>query len=141
MIGHIIYDYIRNYNSNNMHFGFAGCKVSTICMAEGKRVMYYGSDTTDEEGQFQMSINKVINGKPIKKELCFVRLVSSPDKACNVFTDFGGGLSGVKLAQPTSVYGELIKFTLNPFYFTTPMCDEPDTTKANDQHDHDTYGN
>ncbi|KAF3441765.1 hypothetical protein FNV43_RR15680 [Rhamnella rubrinervis] len=116
-----------------------GCKVSTLCMDERRRVMHYGSDTTDEAGQFQMSINKVINGKPIKKELCFVRLVSSPDKACNVFTDFGGGRSGVRLTQPTYAYGDSIKFTISPFYFTTPMCDEPDTTHANDQSDPDDH--
>lgn len=105
--------------------------------------MHYGSDTTDEAGQFRMSINKLMsNGKPIKTGSCFVRLLSSPDKACDVFTDFGGGLSGVRLTQPTSVFRDLVKFTLNPFYFTSPMCDEPDTTPStpDNQYDH-AYGN
>ncbi|XP_042487005.1 pistil-specific extensin-like protein [Macadamia integrifolia] len=103
-----------------------GCRVSITCLDERHRVAYYGSDETDDEGQFELIISKIhSNGKSLYTEGCSVRLVSSPDPSCNVFTDFGGGRSGVKLHRPTSVYRDLIKYIISPLYFTTPMCDEP----------------
>ncbi|XP_015898599.3 uncharacterized protein LOC107432058 [Ziziphus jujuba] len=109
-----------------------GCKVSAICMDERRRIVHYASDTTDELGEFQLIIDKLVNGKQIKTELCSVRLVSSPDPTCNVFTNFGNGVSGVKLFRQlaTAFNDNFIKYSLNPFYFTTPMCDQPDTTSS-----------
>nr|XP_011468000.1 PREDICTED: proline-rich protein 3 [Fragaria vesca subsp. vesca] len=105
-----------------------GGKVSVTCLDERKRVVYYGSDLTDETGQFELTINKyTIHGKELQAKRCSVRLVSSPDATCNVLTDFAGGRSGVKLQRPSSVYRDLVKYTLGPFYYTTPMCEEPDT--------------
>lgn len=105
----------------------AGCKVSITCMDERSRVVYYGSDMTDELGQFDIIVNKYINGKKLKTKLCWVRLVSSPHPTCNILTDFAGGRSGVKLSLPTLVYRDRTEYTLGPFYFTSPLCDEPDT--------------
>lgn len=110
----------------------AGSKVSVTCFDQRRRVMYYGSDTTDETGQFYLSLKEYINGKKLDTKLCSVRLVSSPDNACNILTDFGGGKTGVKLINPTSMYRDLIKFVLSPFYYTTPMCDKPDTSHSYD---------
>ncbi|KAA8518661.1 hypothetical protein F0562_016135 [Nyssa sinensis] len=42
-----------------------GCKVSITCMDDRSRVVYYGSDETDEAGDFEMIINKHINGKEL----------------------------------------------------------------------------
>ncbi|XP_027072900.1 pistil-specific extensin-like protein [Coffea arabica] len=109
-----------------------GCKVSVTCLDDRSRVMYYGSDLTDEAGDFDMIINKYINGKAVNAENCFLRLVSSPDPVCNVATDFAGGKTGVKLHRPTVVYRDVIKYVLGPFYYTTPMCDEPDATNNGD---------
>ncbi|KAK2983749.1 hypothetical protein RJ640_024102 [Escallonia rubra] len=109
-----------------------GCKVSVTCMDERRRVVYYGSDETDEAGSFEMIINKYINGKELRRNGCFVRLVQSPDPVCNIATDFGGGRTGVRLSRPTVVYRDLIKHVLGPFYYTTPMCDEPDTGDSTD---------
>ncbi|XP_058083854.1 pistil-specific extensin-like protein [Magnolia sinica] len=109
-----------------------GCRVAITCMERG-RVVYYTSDETDEEGEFEMHVNKYINGKELNCEECRVRLMSSPDPQCNVLTNFGGGQTGVKLAQPSHVHRDLIKYTLTPFYFTSLMCDEPDTTISQDQ--------
>ncbi|XP_028108487.1 pistil-specific extensin-like protein [Camellia sinensis] len=104
-----------------------GCKVSITCMDERKRVTYYGSDETDEAGDYEMTLNKYINGgKELDPNKCSVRLASSPDPVCNIATDFAGGRSGVKLRRATVVYR--VKHVLSPFYYTTPMCDEPDTT-------------
>ncbi|KAF5186119.1 Pollen ole e 1 allergen and extensin family protein [Thalictrum thalictroides] len=105
-----------------------GCRVSVTCMDDRGRVMHYASDETDEQGDFDMIVDKNINGKELKPELCSVRLVSSPDNVCNLLTDFAGGRSGVKLTRPSHIFRDLVKYTLGPFFFTTPMCDEPDTT-------------
>lgn len=104
-----------------------GGKVSVTCMDERKRVVYYGSDLTDGQGVFDLIVNKYVNGKELKPDCCWVRLVSSPDATCNLLTNFAGGRSGVKLNRPTSVYRDMIKYGVGPFYFTTPMCDDPQT--------------
>lgn len=106
---------------------FSGCTVSVTCLDERKRVIYYGRDTTDKAGEFEVTINKYIFGKKINPESCFTRLVSSPDPVCNIPTDFAGGKSGVKLGHPTLVYRDIIKHVVGPLYYTTPMCDEPET--------------
>ncbi|XP_050228165.1 pistil-specific extensin-like protein [Mercurialis annua] len=111
-----------------------GCKVSLTCMDERKRVMYYSSDFTDEEGQFEMRVNKLVNGKELKEKLCSVRLVFSPDQTCNILTDYAGGKSGVLLKRPTLIYRDMVKFLLDPFYFTSPMCDQPDTIATDESY-------
>lgn len=89
--------------------------------------MYYGSDLTDEAGDFELLVNKTCYGKPLKPQNCFLRLVSSSDPVCNIPTDFAGGKSGMMLRRPTVVYRDLTKYVMGPFYYTTPMCDQPDT--------------
>ncbi|XP_010558200.2 PREDICTED: proline-rich protein 1 [Tarenaya hassleriana] len=101
--------------------------VSITCMDERRRVRYYGSDETDERGEFDLLVNKTLNGKDLKPRLCTVRLVSSPDRSCDIPTDFGKGQTGVKLLRPFSVYRDLVKYVVGPFYYTTPMCDVPKT--------------
>jgi len=108
-------------------------------MDKRSRVVYYTSDTTDELGQYDLSVKKYVYGKELDTKLCSVRLVSSPDTVCNIPTDFGGGKSGVKLNYPTSVYRSLIKYMLKPFYYTTPMCDKPDT-EVSDSEPQDHHG-
>ncbi|KAK3406252.1 hypothetical protein EUGRSUZ_K02418 [Eucalyptus grandis] len=104
-----------------------GAKVSLTCMDQRYRVIFYGSDDTDGTGQFNMIVDKYINGKQLNEKLCLVRLVSSPDPTCNVATDFAGGCRGVKLSRPRSVYREVIKYAVGPLYYTSPMCEEPET--------------
>ncbi|XP_059462680.1 non-classical arabinogalactan protein 31 [Corylus avellana] len=106
-----------------------GCKVSITCMDERSRVVYYASDLTDELGQFDIAVNKYVHGKELKAKLCSVRLVSSPEPTCNILTNFAGGRRGVKLNQPTLVYRDVIKYMLGPFYFTNPLCEEPNTNE------------
>ncbi|XP_057982192.1 pistil-specific extensin-like protein [Malania oleifera] len=108
-----------------------GSKVSITCMDERRRVTYYGSDETDKEGEFNMVIPKYVKGKEVKERGCKVRVVSSPDPACNIPTDFAGGRSGVNLGTPSIVYRHKIKHTMGPFYYTTPMCEEPETGESN----------
>lgn len=98
-------------------------------MDDRSRVVYYASDMTDELGQFDIIVNKYVYGKELKPNLCSVRLVSSPEPTCNILTNFAGGRQGVKLCLPTSVYRDVIKYTLGPFYFTNPLCDEPFTNE------------
>lgn len=101
----------------------AGGKVSVTCMDDRSRVVFYGSDLTNEKGQFDLIMNKYkINGKEEKANCCSVRLVSCPDATCNVPPNFGRARSGVKLNWPSFVYRDLVKYTLGPFYCTSPMC-------------------
>lgn len=109
-----------------------GSKVSVTCLDERSRVVQYASDLTDEAGNFDVACNKYVNGKKLNPQNCYVRLVSSPDPVCNVATNFAGGKTGVKLHRPNVVYRDILKYALGSFYYTTPMCDEPDT---NDQDD------
>ncbi|XP_077225826.1 uncharacterized protein LOC143859039 [Tasmannia lanceolata] len=102
-------------------------------MDERGRVVYYANDETDEEGEFEMSVERYINGKELKAGDCSARLVSSPEPSCNILSDFARGRSGVKLSRPSHVYRDQIKYTLGPFYFTSPICDEPDTTELPSQ--------
>ncbi|KAL0699286.1 hypothetical protein Bca4012_055408 [Brassica carinata] len=84
-----------------------GAVVSITCMDE-REIVYYGSDKTDERGQFDLVVDKVLyGGKSLKPQLCNVRLVSSPDKSCGIPTDFGNGQTGVKLVQPFMVFKDL----------------------------------
>ncbi|XP_010486570.1 PREDICTED: proline-rich protein 3-like [Camelina sativa] len=103
-----------------------GAVVSITCMDERRRVRYYGSDKTDERGQFDLIVNNVLyGGKELKPQLCNVRLVSSPDQSCDIPTNFGDGLTGVKLVRPFMVFKDLVKYVVGPFYYTTPMCETP----------------
>ena len=103
-----------------------GAVVSITCMDERERVRYYGSDKTDERGQFDLIVDKVLyGGKNLKPNLCNVRLVSPADQSCGIPTDFGNGQTGEKLVQPFMVFKNLVKFVVGPFYYTTPMCDTP----------------
>ncbi|VVA97056.1 unnamed protein product [Arabis nemorensis] len=105
-----------------------GAVVSITCMDERRRVGYYGSDKTDERGQFDLIVKKVLyDGKVLKPQLCNVRLVSSPDQSCNIPTNFGDGQTGVKLVRPFTVFQDLVKYVVGPFYYTTPMCEIPKT--------------
>ncbi|KAJ4706293.1 pistil-specific extensin-like protein [Melia azedarach] len=107
-----------------------GVKVSLTCVDERSRVMCYKSDITDEQGQFDMTVNKLVNGKKqLKVKFCLVRLVSSSHPVCNIATDFAGGKTGIKLMRPTFVYNDLVKYGVGPFYYTTPMCEKPDTNE------------
>ncbi|XXG45405.1 hypothetical protein AAC387_Pa02g0495 [Persea americana] len=106
-----------------------GCKVSIMCM-DKQTVVFYARDETDEEGEFELKVNKSIDGKELKAAGCLVRLISSPDPQCNILTNFSGGQTGVKLGQPTRVFRDLVKYTLGTFYYTSPMCDEPDTSET-----------
>ncbi|CAA7060021.1 unnamed protein product [Microthlaspi erraticum] len=103
-----------------------GAVVSITCMDERRRVRYYGSDKTDERGQFDLIVNNVLyGGKELKPRLCKVRLVSSPDQSCDIPTNFGDGQTGVDLVRPFMVFQDLVKYVVGPFYYTTPMCEAP----------------
>ncbi|TXG58390.1 hypothetical protein EZV62_016219 [Acer yangbiense] len=113
-----------------------GVKVSLTCMDERSRVMYYNSDFTDEEGYYEMEVEKYVYGKELKAKLCKIRLVSSPDPTCNVITNFAGGKSGVKLWRPTEVFGDTVKYKSGRFFFTTPMCEKPDTSASQENNNY-----
>ncbi|KAG6538675.1 pistil-specific extensin-like protein [Zingiber officinale] len=107
-----------------------GAKVAVTCMDCRGRVVYHGSDFTDEKGEFELKVvRQRAYGKAIEVEDCTVRLEdSSPDSTCNVRTDFGGGRSGVRPHDPSAFQSGLVKYTVGPFYFTPPDCDYPDAS-------------
>ncbi|KAL8516784.1 hypothetical protein ACS0TY_015151 [Phlomoides rotata] len=114
-----------------------GSKVSVTCLDERERAIHFASDTTDGSGNFEIACKKYVNGKKLNPQNCYVRLVSSSDPVCNIATNFAGGKSGVKLHRPSVVYRDICKYMMGPFYYTTPMCDEPDTSATADQDDSD----
>ncbi|KAG0484419.1 hypothetical protein HPP92_008498 [Vanilla planifolia] len=113
-----------------------GSRVAVTCMDARRHVVYYGSDETDAKGEFDLEVelSRRSDGgvssaaKEIDPKGCAVRLVSSPDDDCGVMTDFGGGRKGVRLTRPSHVYPGVLRYTVGPFFFTSPMCDEPDTS-------------
>ncbi|KAL3825831.1 hypothetical protein ACJIZ3_021860 [Penstemon smallii] len=114
-----------------------GSIVSVTCLDDRNRVVEFASDLTDDAGDFDITCDKYANGKKINPQNCFLRLVSSPDPVCNIATNSAGGKTGVRLTRPNVVYRDLVKYVLGPFYYTTPMCDEPDTTSTPDDSDSD----
>lgn len=106
-----------------------GAKVAVTCMDCRGRVVYHGSDFTDEKGEFELEVvRRRAYGKAIEVEDCTVRLVSSSESTCNVMTDFGGGRSGVRPHHPSALHRGLVKYTVGPFYFTSPACDYTDAS-------------
>ncbi|KAK9723915.1 hypothetical protein RND81_05G033900 [Saponaria officinalis] len=102
-----------------------GSTVSVTCF-EQNRVACYKSDTTDDDGEFNIVVEKTVFGKKLNPRNCVVRLVSSPGTSCNIATNFAGGKTGVKLRQPCVVYRDITKYMVGPFYYTTPACAAPD---------------
>ncbi|XP_021745128.1 pistil-specific extensin-like protein [Chenopodium quinoa] len=100
-----------------------GARVSITCLDEGKGLAFYNSDATDDDGEFNMVVDKVKHRKNLNPKDCIVRLVSCPDKSCNIPTDFGQGNTGVKLRQPSVMFRGMTKYVVGPFFYTTPTCD------------------
>ncbi|CAL9038209.1 unnamed protein product [Musa banksii] len=112
-----------------------GAKVAVTCLDSRRRAVCHTSDTTDDKGEFDLVVSKFVYGKAVRPEDCTVRLVSSPDPTCNVMTDFGGGKCGVRPHHPSVVHRGMLKYTVGPFYFTSPSCDEPETSPHEDDDD------
>ncbi|CAO2814333.1 unnamed protein product [Amaranthus hypochondriacus] len=110
-----------------------GSRVSITCLDDNKRTAHYGSDETDKEGQFNMAVNKTSHSnKKLNPKDCIVRLVSCPDTSCNIPTDFGLGITGVKLRQPSVVYRGTTQYVVGPFYYTTPACNDDQHSDGDD---------
>ncbi|KAH9615202.1 hypothetical protein KSS87_001187, partial [Heliosperma pusillum] len=101
-----------NDNDNDDDDDDNGSTVSVTCLDERKRVACYKSDKTDDDGEFNMVMEKMVHGKKLNPKNCIVRLVSSPDPSCNVATNFAQGKTGVKLRQPSVVYRDITKYRL-----------------------------
>lgn len=103
--------------------------MAVICMDNNDRVVYHTMNITNEEGMFKLIVDRHINGKKLMVNGCVVKLVSSTHSDCNVLTDFSGGKTGVKLRSPSLVYQDITEYTIPPFSFTSPMCDDKDIDK------------
>ncbi|XP_039021890.1 uncharacterized protein LOC120154144 [Hibiscus syriacus] len=116
--------------------GPAGGKVSVTCKDDRSRIIYYESHETDEQGNFNMAVNKYVNGKELQPQSCLIRLVSSPHATCNILTNFAGELKGIKLPnRPTVLYRDLVQYQLGTFFYTTQRCAKPAA-----DHNHDSSG-
>nr|CAD1835155.1 unnamed protein product [Ananas comosus var. bracteatus] len=102
-----------------------GSKVGVTCMGPQARVLLHKSDACDRRGEFDIVVDKYVNGVEVNPEECTVRLVSSGCQNCTVMTNFNGGKDGVRLSRPSTVYPGHIAYKVGPFYFTIPKCDLP----------------
>lgn len=92
--------------------------MAATCLDSRQQAVYHVSATTDSKGEFHLAV--IVKGmRPA--EGCTVGLVSSPDTACDIMTDFGGGMGGVKpghlWAQPV-----VAEYTVGPFFFASRLC-------------------
>ena len=106
----------------------AGSKVSITCRDNNNRVVYHGSDTTDGEGVFNIEVPRKAksNGRDIEASRCLVRLASSGDAGCAVFTDFNRGRTGQTPSRLTRASPNKETYAVGPYYCTLPQCDKDD---------------
>ncbi|KAE8684835.1 putative Eukaryotic release factor 1 (eRF1) family protein [Hibiscus syriacus] len=113
-----------------------GLKAPIPFKDDRSRIIYYESHETDEQGNFNMAVNKYVNGKELQPQSCLIRLVSSPHATCNILTNFAGELKGIKLPnRPTVLYRDLVQYQLGTFFYTTQRCAKPAA-----DHNHDSSG-
>ncbi|KAG0550352.1 hypothetical protein BDA96_01G330800 [Sorghum bicolor] len=95
-------------------------KVSITCRDKNSRVVYHGSDDTDVQGVFNIEVPKTAN---VEASRCLVRLASSGDAACAVFTDFNRGRTGQVPSRLTRASPTKETYAVGPYYCTLPQCD------------------
>lgn len=86
--------------------------------------MYHGSDATDVQGVFNIEVpSKARNGRDIEASRCTLRLASSGDAACAVFTDFNRGRTGQIPSRLTHASPNKETYAVGPYYCTLRQCD------------------
>lgn len=105
--------------------------VGITCVDDRGRAVYHGSDATDGEGVFNIEVpSKANNGRDLAPSRCLVRLASSGDAGCAVFTDFNGGKTGQTPSRLTHVSPDKqATYAVGPYYCTLPRCDVKDDDK------------
>lgn len=98
--------------------------MSITCRDDRRRVVYHGSDATDAQGVFNIEVpSKARNGRDIAPSRCLVRLASSGDAACAVFTDFNRGETGQVPSRVTHASPNRVTYAVGPYYYTLRQCD------------------
>lgn len=98
-----------------------GAIVGIVCMDQRGRAVYYSRNATDDYGLFELCLDRYHYQK-YGLDGCKVRLLSSPDNACNVKTNMGAGRSGAALYLPYIMDREFVKYIVGPFSFTPESC-------------------
>ncbi|CAM0956297.1 unnamed protein product [Alopecurus aequalis] len=109
----------------------AGSVVAVTCLDKRTgRTVFHGRDATDEEGVFNVEVPYVVSSCHLDPSECLVRLVSSGDKSCAVFTNFNSGRTGEKPSRPYRSGPNEVVYQAGPYYTTLPQCDVDDDLKS-----------
>ncbi|XP_066387439.1 uncharacterized protein [Miscanthus floridulus] len=102
-----------------------GSKVSITCRDTNNRVVHHSSDYTDGQGVFNIEVPRKAknNDRDIEASRCLVRLASSGDAACAVFTDFNRGKTGQIPSRLTHASPNKETYAVGPYYCTLRQCD------------------
>ncbi|BAF27127.1 pistil-specific extensin-like protein [Oryza sativa Japonica Group] len=104
-----------------------GSMVGITCLdKETGRTVYHGTDKTDDKGMFNIEVPYTVGSAHLHPSACLVRLASSGDHGCAVFTNFNGGKTGERPCRPSHVYPGRVTYSAGPFYFTLSQCDVKD---------------
>ncbi|OEL23347.1 hypothetical protein BAE44_0015632 [Dichanthelium oligosanthes] len=103
-----------------------GSVVGITCVDDRGRVVYHGSDATDGQGVFNIEVPSKVNCGDLAPSRCLVRLASSGDAGCAVFTNFNSGKTGEKPSRLTHVSPDKATYAVGPYYCTLPRCDVKD---------------
>ncbi|PUZ40283.1 hypothetical protein GQ55_9G411400 [Panicum hallii var. hallii] len=100
-----------------------GSVVGITCVDDRGRVVHHGSDATDGQGVFNIEVPSKVNGVDLAPSRCLVRLASSGDAGCAVFTDFNRGKTGQKPSRRTHFSPDKATYAVGPYYCTLQRCD------------------
>uniref|UniRef100_A0A0D9XM40 Pollen Ole e 1 allergen and extensin family protein n=1 Tax=Leersia perrieri TaxID=77586 RepID=A0A0D9XM40_9ORYZ len=99
--------------------------VGITCLdKETGRTVYHSVDKTDGKGMFNLEVPYTIGKASLHPSSCLVRLASSGNQGCAVFTNFNGGKTGERPSRPSHVYPGKVTYAAGPFYFTLTQCDD-----------------
>lgn len=104
-------------------------KVSVVCKNYRKRVTYYKTFQTGENGYFYAELKGYEMSHPILDHplhACRVKLVSSPLKECNLLSNINYGMDGAALRyEDKTLYGkeyEAVIYAAGPLAFRPSYC-------------------
>ncbi|XP_006662569.1 uncharacterized protein LOC102709404 [Oryza brachyantha] len=104
-----------------------GSSVGITCLDKKTgRTVYHATDRTDGKGVFNLEVPYAVGGADLDPSDCLVRLASSGDQGCAVFTDFNGGKTGERPSRPSRLGPGIVAYAAGPFYFTLAQCDLKD---------------
>ncbi|KAL9231447.1 hypothetical protein vseg_006677 [Gypsophila vaccaria] len=121
-------DYSGTWNLDDSE-PIAGAKISVICKNYRGRISYYKSFITSDEGYFYAHLDGFGMRHPFLDhplQACAVKLVDSPLRTCDVFTNINYGIKGAALRYEnkkiiTENYDAII-YSAGPLAFRPEHC-------------------